>query len=317
METVEPWSAMGDVPPFDYDALDEGTRAAVLGCRDEIERRVRRSVGDLVAIGRTLTEAKERLPHGQFGRWLAAEFGWSWQTANNLMNVARLGDQIPNDLEFGEAVLYALAAPSTPAEVRAEMVARARAGEPVRRADVASAIAARRPDPPPPPTRRVEVRITTTERAGQPTGRDAIDESDTRTERQFTEAVDDLDERAKGTIIDVTGSLRPATPVAEGVAEDAGDPDVSPEDRARIGRFGRVLVACRNGGGPGARFWKELASQVFYYPLDPHDPDADPARIVAAMSDGDELDEAEAIAADLLRWAALLVADIDERRAGR
>ncbi|MDP9364213.1 MAG: DUF3102 domain-containing protein, partial [Chloroflexota bacterium] len=89
METNAPWSvAWGEAPfdygRFDYGQLDEGTRAALLGCRDEIERRLRRSVGDLVAIGRALIEAKGRLPHGQFGRWLEAEFAWSWQTANNL-----------------------------------------------------------------------------------------------------------------------------------------------------------------------------------------------------------------------------------------
>ena len=62
------------------------------------------------------------------------------------------------------------------------------------------------------------------------------------------------------------------------------------------------------------RFWGDVG-ELSYYPLDPTDPDADPARIVAAMGDGEELDEA--LAADLLRWAGLLVAAIDERRAGR
>ncbi len=40
-----------------------------------------------VEIGRRLTEAKEMLPHGEWGRWLREEVGYSKSSANNAMRI--------------------------------------------------------------------------------------------------------------------------------------------------------------------------------------------------------------------------------------
>jgi hypothetical protein len=53
------------------------------------------------------------------GEWIDAEFGMSPATALRLMNVFKtLGPQIANGSVFDAGALYALAAPSTPPEVR-------------------------------------------------------------------------------------------------------------------------------------------------------------------------------------------------------
>jgi hypothetical protein len=61
----------------------------------------------------------------------------SEDTAARFMNVARnMATQILHGAEFPPAVLYALAAPSTPEEVRTEIIDRVAAGETVTLADV-------------------------------------------------------------------------------------------------------------------------------------------------------------------------------------
>jgi hypothetical protein len=77
-----------------------------------------RTAQDIIEIGKDLAAVKDALPHGQFGKWIEAEFEMSQDTAGRFMNVAaKLKDQIPHGAEFQPSVLYALAAPSTPDEV--------------------------------------------------------------------------------------------------------------------------------------------------------------------------------------------------------
>jgi hypothetical protein len=81
-----------------------------------IQRLGRRAIGDVVEIGRRLSDAKHRLGHGRFLVWLAAEFGWSERTAENFMRVYDLHGKFANfaDLDVPLSALYLLAAPSTP-----------------------------------------------------------------------------------------------------------------------------------------------------------------------------------------------------------
>jgi len=96
-----------------------------------------RASQDIIAIGRDLIAVKERLGHGNFLPWIEREFGMSEDTAQNLMRVAaNIGDQIPNGSVFQPTVLYELAAPSTPPEVRTEVIERVKAGETVTVRDV-------------------------------------------------------------------------------------------------------------------------------------------------------------------------------------
>ena len=107
----------------------------------------KRVIGDVVEIGRHLTEAKAELKrelgHGHFGRWLSQECrGWSERTARNYMRAYELSLKTANfaDLEIGVSAVHLVAAPSTPEEARIEILERAEAGEQVSGAEVRETI---------------------------------------------------------------------------------------------------------------------------------------------------------------------------------
>ena len=111
--------ASPDRIPFAYNDLDRETREFVEYKTAAIRMQAKRHVEAALAIGRDLTEVKERLGHGRFSAWLGAEFAWSERTAQNMMGAyerfksATVADLATIDL----GALYQLAAPSTPAEV--------------------------------------------------------------------------------------------------------------------------------------------------------------------------------------------------------
>jgi len=115
----------------------------------EIRRLGTRVVLDVIEIGRRLVVAKDLAGPGNWMAWLEREFKWSISTAENYINLFKLSASFPTvgnvDLDFRS--LYLLAAPSTPQAVRAEILARAEAGEPVTSAEVKTAIAVAKPAP--------------------------------------------------------------------------------------------------------------------------------------------------------------------------
>jgi hypothetical protein len=102
----------------------------------------RRVVGDVIEIGRRLTECKRIFGHGNFLPWLDREFGWSDKTAENFINVYKLSSKFENfsNLSLPLSALYLLAAPSTPDEVRTQIITRAEAGEVLPAAEVKQTI---------------------------------------------------------------------------------------------------------------------------------------------------------------------------------
>jgi DUF3102 family protein len=97
---------------------------------EEIRRLLRRTVQDIVTIGQKLTGVKARLKHGEWGEWLRSEFDMGERTAQNFMLVAdRFKNEIIADLNISPTALCLLASPSTPEEVRQNMLDQARAGE--------------------------------------------------------------------------------------------------------------------------------------------------------------------------------------------
>jgi hypothetical protein len=116
---------------FDYDQLDTETRIVVRQRTTEIRERLRRTAQDIVEVGQRMTEIKDRLPHGQFGPWLSAEFGMSEGHARKMMQVSRAFGQNDHYDRFAPTALMLLAAPGTPEEARAEALEAAAAGEPI------------------------------------------------------------------------------------------------------------------------------------------------------------------------------------------
>ncbi len=100
-------------PPFDYQALDEETRQFVQQKADETHGLLKRTAEHVLRIGQNLRAVREKLPHGQFLPWLAAEFGMSRWTAQHFLHVAdKLEDKWRNFHHLPVSVLYELAAPS-------------------------------------------------------------------------------------------------------------------------------------------------------------------------------------------------------------
>jgi gas vesicle protein len=117
---------------FDYSALAPQVAKGIQSAVRRIVDRVKRTVADIIEIGNDLRAVKEALPHGQFGAWLEAEFGWSERLAQNFLNVAsRFGEkaEIIADLRIAPTAAYLLAAPSVPDEAREAAISRAEAGE--------------------------------------------------------------------------------------------------------------------------------------------------------------------------------------------
>jgi len=115
---------------FTYTSLDPKTRSIVQHCTFEIKSLTKRTTGDTIQIGQSLTLVKQRLRHGQYGEWLRAEFDWSEQTARQFVHVAQWAKTTKIvDLSFDFTALYRLAAPRTPETARQEALQRARQGE--------------------------------------------------------------------------------------------------------------------------------------------------------------------------------------------
>src|SRR5262249_46875962 len=61
---------------FDYSPLDARVAEKARSTAERIRGRLRKTLEDLIEVGSDLLGVKEALPHGHFGRWLKAEFGW-------------------------------------------------------------------------------------------------------------------------------------------------------------------------------------------------------------------------------------------------
>ncbi|XWK91102.1 MAG: DUF3102 domain-containing protein [Phormidium sp.] len=116
---------------FDYTMLDAETSLFIQKQTGEIRALMKRTAQDIIEIGQKLILVKEKLAHGRFLDWIAAEFEWSYPTAARFMQVANSFRKTYQIDKFAASALYVLAAPSTPASARSEAIARAEAGEPI------------------------------------------------------------------------------------------------------------------------------------------------------------------------------------------
>ena len=101
---------------FDYATLPVDAALNARAAAERIKLRLKRTVEDIIEIGRELTAVKNDLPHGQFLPWISTEFEMSEDTAQNFLRVYERFGQKPNNsvFNFKPTILYALAAPSTP-----------------------------------------------------------------------------------------------------------------------------------------------------------------------------------------------------------
>jgi hypothetical protein len=110
----------------------------------------KQTIANVIEVGRRLTKCKDIVGHRNFGCWLDREFGWSERTAQNFMRVFELSNSESEnfaDFNLPVSAIYLLAAPSTPKNVRGEVIERARAGEKIKHATVKEAITKGRSQP--------------------------------------------------------------------------------------------------------------------------------------------------------------------------
>jgi hypothetical protein len=106
-----------------------------------------RAARDIVGIGERLAAARNICGHGDWKPWLDREFGWSESTALNFMRVAELSKaQRVTDLDLPLRSLYVVAAPSTPASLRREVLDRAEAGDPPSYEEIKEAVEVAKPE---------------------------------------------------------------------------------------------------------------------------------------------------------------------------
>lgn len=121
------------IEPFNYNTLDTETRILVQQATREIGDEINTIRHSAIKIGQRLIHVKGLLRHGEWGKWLEAEFGWSDQTAANYMNQAQLANQNPKFLELEQRIsrtaMTKLAARTTPENARQEALQRAENGE--------------------------------------------------------------------------------------------------------------------------------------------------------------------------------------------
>jgi hypothetical protein len=137
------WAMKVDEGTLTFDQALAASRAPVLAEHAEAIRHLgKQMVADAIEIGLRLSECKQLLGHGNWLPWLDHEFQWSERTALNFMRIHELSLKSANvaDLDLPASALYLLAAPSTPEAVRADILARADAGEAFSVADVRRAI---------------------------------------------------------------------------------------------------------------------------------------------------------------------------------
>lgn len=112
--------AAADFDRFDYNGVApdvaKAARAAATKIRSLIQASIIKAGGELLAI-------KAKLEHGQFGPWLDAEFSMTERTAQNYMSAFELASKYESVSVLPPATLYRLAAPSTPEDVRVDIVA--------------------------------------------------------------------------------------------------------------------------------------------------------------------------------------------------
>lgn len=112
--------------PFDYACLEPD---AAMQARDAAKAINRIAARHVRLIGKHLLAAKDAIPHGSFTHWVESELGMSARTAQNYMAASRWLENKPEPVSHLPAkVIYALAAPTTPASLVQEVVDAAAVG---------------------------------------------------------------------------------------------------------------------------------------------------------------------------------------------
>ena len=130
------------VVSFDYDQLSPDIATEAREVASRIHKRHRAYI---LETGQDLQRMKARLGHGAFGAWITAEFSMSDRTAQNYMRAAEVFSAKPEIVSLlPQITVYALAAKATPDDIRAEVIAKYDAGQPLNPREIVAQIDERR-----------------------------------------------------------------------------------------------------------------------------------------------------------------------------
>lgn len=122
---------------FNYGVIPLNDAMDLKASAERIKVRLKRTAEDIIEIGKELIIAKDKCGHGNFETWLQAEFDMTDRSARRFIQVAEtFGDKTDIVSVFNATALYALSAPSTPEEVRTEVLQRVENGEKVDTAEI-------------------------------------------------------------------------------------------------------------------------------------------------------------------------------------
>jgi hypothetical protein len=108
---------------FDYGALESDKAQIIRAVAMEIKSSTGRQLKEIIATGAALMRVKDVIPHGEFGKWLATEFGWSERTAQNYMRVAdEFGENPQRVADLPLRCVYLISATSTPESARDQVL---------------------------------------------------------------------------------------------------------------------------------------------------------------------------------------------------
>lgn len=140
--TAEDWDIPADIG-FDYGSIgDPVARQEAVEAADRIKSRLRKSLEEYVGIGFDLIKIKEGIGYGKFQKWIDSEFGWTYKTANNYINVAsRFGKPEIISCLSGVPPTALIHLAAAPEEVQEEILEAAASGQRIRVKDVDKAIA--------------------------------------------------------------------------------------------------------------------------------------------------------------------------------
>lgn len=136
-------------PRFDYRALPPADRDWLRHVTDAVRRSARKAAAEMIFIGMQLRAVRDRLPHGTWTAWVAAEFAWSYPVACKFIQVADAFAGTPQIERFDPSGLYVLSQTSTPQAAREHALALARDGTRVTHAVARGIVLAHRPEPAP------------------------------------------------------------------------------------------------------------------------------------------------------------------------
>lgn len=136
---------------FDYNALDRSQRAQLKAAATAIKACIARTQNDIIEVGRRLSDVRDSLEHGEFLKWIDAEFGMSQRSAYNFIQVSETFGKFATvaNLTFHQSALYALASPSVSDETRQVAVELAEEGEVITKSAARDLIEAAKPKPAP------------------------------------------------------------------------------------------------------------------------------------------------------------------------